>query len=493
MSRDDSSVIRDWERIRRYAVPTWMIAECTAARARGDWRAACEAAGVEVDIDDEAPVADLLAGFAPDLLRWHLPRTLHGSTAVWADRRYLLAAEPAGEFSLLVRTFPTERLTLRAVRWGELAAGPVIVVPAYLWDARRAMQLREPASFTAPAATADELQGWLDAGWDYRADQSRRASLFDPHTTRLNPLLVAHELRRVIAQFGVTTWPLHSAWSSSPPRACLKAEDGRFRIAPHTRDDREQRPVLMLHPDMLRPPVDLQLVGAGVLRPEQLHPLVRAALFPAGPSTPEPDALPGLLRDEMFRVRCRGLWHWVGVRSGRIDLTEHHDSEREREHALAAFGGRMSGCFAAERAWFGGPGRLPRGLRDHRRDLMLRLEHGGVRLLEAMLDAGLDPRLRDAGGRTLIHMLRTFGDPGLLPRLTAAGLDVNTADKQGYTPLYEAVQQHWPSRYIIALVDAGAHTRASVQGVSLRQYIAAMGESKNPDLTAAITHIRRNQ
>ncbi len=84
------AALDDWRLIRRYAVPGWMVAECTEARGRGDWRAACEAARVTVAFEEAGPAAELLAGFAPDLLRWHLPRVLDGTAALASGTRYVL-------------------------------------------------------------------------------------------------------------------------------------------------------------------------------------------------------------------------------------------------------------------------------------------------------------------------------------------------------------------------------------------------------------------
>lgn len=92
-----------WRRIRRYAVPGWMIEQATAHRLAGDWRAACAAAAVDVEFELPAvearygaavaeAVAEDLRHFAPDLLRWHLPRYLGGRTTIATDRRILLAS-----------------------------------------------------------------------------------------------------------------------------------------------------------------------------------------------------------------------------------------------------------------------------------------------------------------------------------------------------------------------------------------------------------------
>lgn len=92
-----------WLRVRRYAVPARMIEQATRHRLAGDWRAACAAASVEIGFDPAAlasrhgaAVADAvtedLRHFAPDLLRWHLPRVQGGRTTLAPSRRVLLAS-----------------------------------------------------------------------------------------------------------------------------------------------------------------------------------------------------------------------------------------------------------------------------------------------------------------------------------------------------------------------------------------------------------------
>ncbi|HWS39325.1 MAG TPA: hypothetical protein VN408_42105 [Actinoplanes sp.] len=484
MSRADISP-QQWVRIRRFAIPGWMISECTAARERGDWRAACEAAGVEVLFDDPGPVADLLAGLAPDLLRWHLPRSRGGSTALSPGRRYVLtdAAVVTPETPvLLVRTLPDDRLSLDRACLRDLPPGPIIPVPAHLWDAREADGLRVVTTLSPDSAT------WADAGWVFTGDQD----YLDLFIGGLDPMLLAAELRRVAAGFGTDRLLLISEWLSTWLRLTVTPDQLWLQRHLYPGGPTSDQVIPALHQDLLRPPPDSALVRDGHLDVAEVHPLVRAVLFPSAPAGPVA-AGPPLVTEELFRVRCRGVWHWVGVSAGRIELPEHSDEERQREHSLAAFGGEMGGCFQAEKAWNGGGGRLPRRIRQHRRDLIVRLELGGARALEQMLDAGLNPDLRDGAGRTLIHMLRTLGDPGLLPRLLAAGLDIETRCRQGFTPLFEAVDQRWPSRYIIALVDAGADLRTYFPTTKdTRQYLDRIARHADQERQTVIAYLRRN-
>src|SRR5690349_20533313 len=75
-----------WSHVREFAVPTSMIESATASRTAGDWAGACAAARVDVDLNLRvlgrsrgshfaARIRSDLRHLAPDLLRWHFPRT----------------------------------------------------------------------------------------------------------------------------------------------------------------------------------------------------------------------------------------------------------------------------------------------------------------------------------------------------------------------------------------------------------------------------------
>jgi ankyrin repeat protein len=158
----------------------------------------------------------------------------------------------------------------------------------------------------------------------------------------------------------------------------------------------------------------------------------------------------------------------------------HSDEERRRESAVAALGGRVAGCFAVVAGWLFGTDRLPRRLREQRRDLMQRALHGDVDGVTALLDAGIDPHVRDHRRRTLLHLMPHLHDPGLLARLLAAGLDVNARDIDGLTPLFAAVHGMGGAELIRALVAAGASTDvADEDGVPAATWVARVAK---PDL-----------
>ncbi|CAM5729540.1 hypothetical protein STENM223S_07279 [Streptomyces tendae] len=162
-------------RVRRYAVPRHMIEQAAERRTAGDWRGACAAALADVDIDlaeiteqcgqdVSAALEDDLRHLVPDLLRWHLPRLLHGWTTLDTGRTVVLARYrpvrpdegPRSTPYLYVDTPPMrqgpQRVTLRFGTLGD--EGPAGIFGSttddwryarHLWDARHTAELREHA------------------------------------------------------------------------------------------------------------------------------------------------------------------------------------------------------------------------------------------------------------------------------------------------------------------------------------------------------------
>ncbi|MBZ9644619.1 ankyrin repeat domain-containing protein, partial [Streptomyces sp. PSKA30] len=234
-------------------------------------------------------------------------------------------------------------------------------------------------------------------------------------------------------------------------RVTLAAADGApAQVVGRDRGQEEDVPRLPSYAWQRLP--DLGLLRAGRIRPEDLHPLVAAALFPqAGPAA----GPPGPTTPAPVRVRCGGVWHEVVSRNGVLDIP-HTEQERQRELALRAFGGTVSGCFATQHAWTSGEGRLPRALRDQRRELFQHVQHGDTPAVLALLDAGTDPHVRDRRGRGLLHVLHLLDHRELLPRLLAAGLDLEAQDKAHRTPLQSAVHYGGSAALVRDLLDAGA-------------------------------------
>ncbi|MFL1427550.1 MULTISPECIES: hypothetical protein [unclassified Nocardiopsis] len=164
------------------------------------------------------------------------------------------------------------------------------------------------------------------------------------------------------------------------------------------------------------------------MSPDELHPLVREAIAPEHVPGAPPE--PAFLDRSPVRVRCQGEWHEVAPTSGGLGIP-HGEAEQTREESLRALGGSSSGCFAVREAWTTGGDRLPRELRRRRDDLFEHVKHGDTDAVLRYLDGGGDPRVRNAGGQTLVHFLALLDQEILLPRLLAAGADLNAEDLQG--------------------------------------------------------------
>lgn len=520
-----------------------MIERATERRTAGDWRGACAAARVDVDIDlpevaehcgDDVAAAleDDLRHLAPDLVRWHLPRVLGGWTTLDTDRTVVLARYRPVEAGEGPRSTPylhittpamlegPQRITLRFRTVADERTAGVFGRPTedwryarHLWDARHTAELRERNG------SPERLPFFHADGRPRRTDELPTA---DPGpgdaAARAEWVTLLHQKGEVEAAFAAAgievdlTPPEGPGWHRADPPALL----GRLALD-HTRLEREVRRLtdegvgerfllvgdwrtsFLLEPTapggraglraravgreeakdvpfmaeaLWRRLPDLDLMRVGGVEPEHLHPLVREALFPdlrvadgtvgpPGPAVPEP-----------VRVRCRGEWHEVGFRPGGPLRMPHSDEEQQRERALRAFGGAVAGCFAVEQTWASGSGRLPKALRAQRQDLFLRAQHGDTHGVLHLLDAGMDPRVRDASGRSLLHVLHLLDHELLLPRLLSAGLDLEARDRRDRTPLFVAVNDGGSRALVEDLLAAGARVDVEDQSeLSLAQTI----------------------
>ena len=535
-------------RIRRYAVPGWMIERATERRLAGDWRGACAAANVDVTFDlpeiadrcgDDiaAALEDDLRHLAPDLLRWHLPRVLGGRSTLATDRTVVLAryrpkapgegprATPYLHLTTPAMTDGPQRIALRFRTVPDEQAAGVFGRTTedwrsarHLWDVRHTAELRERCG------------GGTDRPPFLHADGTPRGTdeLPTAHPGHGDPAaraewatLLHHEsgTQAAFAAAGVEldlTPPQKSGWYQADPERLLaglalnhtrlepevrrQAADGvgeRFLIAPHWRtyillettaggllartvDRDEVKGEPFLAEALWRRLPDLDLLRVGGVAAEHLHPLVREALFPALQAPHGPVGPPGPTAPAPVRVRCRGEWHEVAFRPGGLLRMPHSDEEQQRERAMRAFGGAVAGCFAVEQTLTSGEGRLPKALRAQRLELFLRAQHGDTPGVLELLDAGVDPRVRDASGRTLLHVLNLLDHEALLPRLLAEGLDLEARDRRERTPLFVAVNDLGPKALVEALVAAGA--RLDVIDRSELSLAQLVRRYKRPDL-----------
>lgn len=126
---------------------------------------------------------------------------------------------------------------------------------------------------------------------------------------------------------------------------------------------------------------DLELLRAGLVVSDRLHPLVASALAVAdsGPvtrSAPRPS--------DPHRVECRGEIHRIALRDGALTAVDHDPAQLRREELLVALGGPSLPCLRAIDAVHRDPEALP-AIRE-------RLGHGDVagalNVVEALLGPG---------------------------------------------------------------------------------------------------------
>ncbi|MEU6591356.1 hypothetical protein ABZ923_19400 [Streptomyces sp. NPDC046881] len=433
-ANDVPSRLLMWQRVRAYAVPPSMIDTATARRAVGDWSGACAAARVDTDLDLRAvrnrhgtEVATRLRAdlrrLAPDLLRWHMPRSapdgrLRPGLTLSLARYGSSAATPV---QLVVRTPPTwadagQRMSLTL--WEGSGTGAPRHHPhphpdrrfrldlhRHLWDAGRSGELarRCGADATAP---------------------DRRS-----HGTGLPPDL-ADRPAADEASWAVARW-------AAEAELLLRAE-GRPRGAFTVRLGARSRAVLELvapddsHAPVIRPlrevpppqrvaalPVlpeaaarvlpDLELLRAGLVAADRLHPLVAAALAEPGPA---PAAVPAPAPGDPHRVECRGAVHRIALRDGVLTAIDHDPSELRREELLVALGGPALPCVRAIDSVHRDPEALP-AVRE-------RLLHGDIAgalaVVEGLLGPGavlpdgpLRQELQSAAARRVDHGLFRSG------------------------------------------------------------------------------------
>ncbi|HEX2316035.1 MAG TPA: ankyrin repeat domain-containing protein [Thermomonospora sp.] len=504
--------------------------------------------------DVAAALADDLVHLAPDLVRWHMPRVGRGRAAMTPDQTVVLGG-PEGAAGRLYVTSPrwmvqgpqTLRLhfgrvpdewTFLETDWSYCAFWRNLVHDwsgsRHLWDVRHTAELRERCGGDAVRAPFLDPDGSPRTAGPPAADPGPE----DP-AGRTEWITALHDRGETVAAFeaagidldlsdftmpswargrktepleAFTTLPLNLArlpqdlpphgdrfWFPYTQHAAVLAERTAsglcLRLLAEEPGETPDDGVLLPEAVWRRPP-DLDLLRAGHITPDELHPLVREALAPA--RTGASAGPPGPVALSPVRVRCQGEWHETSFRDGTLQIP-HTREEQQRESALRAFGGAMAGCFAVRQAWRSGDRKLlPKALREQRDELFARAHHGDTPGVLELLDAGIDPHARDNRGRTLLHKLQYLDHERLLPRLLAAGLDVEATDREERTPLFVAVCEDGDVSLVRALLDAGARidTYGQIHGEEMSLYrlidwqargdlafLAEMIETRHPEIT----------
>ncbi|MFD0123137.1 hypothetical protein [Streptomyces virginiae] len=392
-----------WQRVRDYAVPPSMIENAATRRAAGDWAGACAAARIDVDLDlravRERHGTDLttrlradLRRLAPDLLRWNMPRIAPdgrlrpGLTLSLA--RYGVPGTAAPQ--LVVRTPPAwadtgQRMSLAL--WEESRDGAPEHHPhphpdrrfrldlhRHLWDATRSPELAQRCGADALYRPADDDPSWPPDHWAdeaellLQADGRPRGAL----TVRLGTR--SHFVLELVAPDDSHAPILRPVREVLPP---------------------QQIAALPVLPEAaVRTPPDVELLRAGLVRAERLHPLVAAALAtpevagPAsgpvvvpGPGEPADDSAPG--PTDHHRVECMGMVHRIALRNGTLMAVDHDPAQLAREELLMALGGPGLPCLRAIDTVHRSPEALP-AVRE-------RLGHGDVTGALAVVEGLLGP------------------------------------------------------------------------------------------------------
>ncbi|MFE6745210.1 hypothetical protein ACFVGM_05095 [Kitasatospora purpeofusca] len=399
-----------WLHVREFAVPASVIETATARRLAGDWAGACAAARVDVDLDLRSAarrhgreLADQLRRdlrvLAPDLLRWHLPRVAPvgllrpGLTLSLAryDAVHLVVRTPPGRasggqrFSLALQdgTAPRRPAHGRAPEHPADASHPHphpsprfrLDLHRHLWDAGRSAEL--PLRSGGPERWAAEARILLRA--EGRPDGA-------------GAVRVRLGAREVVVGTGFGGPPVPSVLPVLPDAA-------------------------------VRVPPDLELLQAGLIGPEGLHPLVAAALAPtAAPAAPPPHPGGGPSPGRPRVVRCRGSLHRIGLVDGVLTALDHRPDEIRREELLMELTGTPLPCLQA----IDDVHRRPESLADVR----ARLDHGDTAGALAFVEALLGPdatlrtgplrdALAEAAERRVAHGLFRAGLADPAPRRKA--------------------------------------------------------------------------
>ncbi|WP_410646464.1 hypothetical protein [Amycolatopsis sp. cmx-4-54] len=387
LTANENFRLRFWARVREFAVPPSMIESATARRAVGDWAGACAAARVDVDLNLRAvgrahgnllatQVRADLRHLAPDLLRWHFPRIgpdgplRPGLTVSLA--RYCSTADSGDAIHLVARTPPAwadagQRISLALWASSQPRAGTGLHphprpdrrfrldLHRHLWDVRRAGELRERSGHWPSDG---------DLAWD-QIPAGVGACAVDRWLAEAALLLRAEGRGGAVVAVRLSSRHRLMLNLGAPGEAV----GGCARVVP----------VLPDAATWVLP--DLELLHAGLIDVDQLHPLVASALRPDHRPVGASRSPDGLGNSRL--VECRGATHRIGVVNGVLVPLDHDPDEIRREELLGALGGTELPCLRA----IDEAHRHPESLVDVR----ARLDHGDTAGALASVEGLLGP------------------------------------------------------------------------------------------------------
>jgi hypothetical protein len=395
-----------WLRVRQFAVPPSMIEASAARRVVGDWAGACAAARIDVDLNLRAEARSRgrefaariranLRHLAPDLLRWHFPRIapdglLRPGLTISLARYHLATPDGDGEVHLVARTPPAwadagQRISLALWDSSRPGAGSCVHphprpdrrfrldLHRHLWDVRRADELWERsgagqwAAESSPVADQDPV-GLVPQGGSCAVDRwAAEAALLLRAEGRADGAVTVRlgTGRRLVLELGAQADP------SGLPALRITAASAKGGV--------RAWPVLPDAATWVLP--DLELLRAGLIDADRLHPLVASALVPGHRPTGASQS-PNSPRSSRL-VECRGAEHRIGLVDGVLLPLNHDRGEIRREELLVALGGAPLPCLRAIDEVHRNPECLV--------DVRARLDHGDAAGALAAVEALLGP------------------------------------------------------------------------------------------------------
>lgn len=115
------------------------------------------------------------------------------------------------------------------------------------------------------------------------------------------------------------------------------------------------------------------------------------------------------------------------------------------------------------------------------------VKHGDIAKLQELLSIGIDVNTRDTQGATPLHL--SIPNPGFLRDqfdfLLSRGADINAMDNKGNTPLHLAAYQSF-TEIVTVLIDLGANVHSSNNEGRTPLHMAAMRFGSGTDFTTPI-------